>query len=153
MSAFRVAAVKSSDTGAPAAAAVIVVGSDVELVVFPSWETVTVLTTVLGASGATVRVRSGKRAQGYRTSIPVHGPEGCTEVQPCPAIEAGVSVRGTESVTDTIPVVGPVPAVMTEMVLEACVSPGKNPPAWDWVMVRSAPLPKRPMLNASRRQR
>ena len=118
MSVFRVAAVKSSDTGAPAEAAVIVVGSDVELMVFPSWETVTVLATVVGASGATatLRVRSGKRVRGYRTSILVHGPEGCTQVQPCPAIEAGVSVGGTESVTDTIPVVGPVPAFMTEMV-------------------------------------
>src|SRR5258708_38560843 len=105
----------------------------------PPPDTVAVLVTLDGAFTATftVSVIRLKLAPTPIDSLRVHGPAGCVQFQLVPLIAVAVSPEGTVSLTETWPLVGPFPELVTGIVYVAPFCPCVKLPTCVFVTVRS----------------
>src|SRR5262245_17945161 len=134
---FNVVASKLSETGEPMVAES--EAESLEVLDSPPPETRAVLTMVAGALLATltVSVMGVYDAPAANASLRLQGPPGDGQLHSVPVIAVAVSPVGSESLTETVPLVDAEPLLVTVSVYLAPTCPRKKLPECDLVIVKS----------------
>jgi hypothetical protein len=119
--------------------------------VWPPPETVAALMSGDDADAETftVSVTGGYEADDASTSLRVQERGVRLQLHPAPESAVALNPEGRESVSVTVPDVGPVPTFDTAIVYVAPLWPRVNEPVWLFATVRSGTGPADPALNAA----